>query len=116
MDSEHENDGAWIAKLKERASLKSGERITYLLAGFLVGREDKSIKEFLKDLAVSKGEWDDFIKYIRTPYMLTTEDLQEVEEYYRGSNRTKVIDELEKAVQKLRDDGINAELIILGDS
>ena len=48
--------------------------------------------------------------------MLTTEDLQEVEEYYRGSNRTKVIDELEKAVQKLRDDGINAELIILGDS
>lgn len=70
-------------RIEEDRVAHEGFRITCMLAGFkLRGIAGPGIENFLSSANIRREEWDAFLKYIRTPYMLSESEVQRAEEYF----------------------------------
>lgn len=60
-----------------------GFRVTCMLAGFKLGTTSgPGIEDFLEKAGIRKEEWEAFLQYIGTPYMLSGKELERADEYF----------------------------------
>ena len=84
MDSRQSNNAVDAReRMISNMAPHEGFRVTCMLAGFkLRGIAGPGIENFLKSANIRREEWDAFLKYIRTPYMLSESEVQRAEEYF----------------------------------